>query len=140
MWKPDVCLHHFPCDDGFAAAWVVNRKWPDVVLKGTNYGLRFPEVDIDGKNLLIADFSYKPDVLAGLAARAKSIVILDHHKTAEADLKDVNRIVGLSCEGIQRSFDRIAGAGMNVLAEFDMARSGGRLAWALCFAGAKRPL
>lgn len=139
MWKPDVCLHHFPCDDGFAAAWVVNRKWPDVVLKGTNYGLPFPEVDIDGKNLLIADFSYKPDVLAGLAARAKSIVILDHHKTAEADLKDVNRLVGGSCENVQRCFDRVAGPGMNVLAEFDMGRSGASLAWAFCFPGEKKP-
>src|SRR6266853_158033 len=86
MWKPDACIHHFPCDDGFAAAWVARRKWPDVAIKGTNYGSPFPEVDITGKNVLIADFSYKPDVLQTLVARASSIVILDHHKTAEADL------------------------------------------------------
>jgi uncharacterized protein len=139
MWRPDICLHHFPCDDGFAAAWVVNRKWPEVVLKGTNYGQPFPEIDIDGKNLLIADFSYKPDELAGLSARAKSIVILDHHKTAEADLKDVKRVVGASCENVQDIFDRMAGPGMNVLAEFDMARSGASLAWQFCFPGENMP-
>ena len=139
MWKADLCLHHFPCDDGFAAAWVVNRKWTDVVLKGTNYGLPFPEVDIDGKNLLIADFSYKPDELAKLSARAKSIVILDHHKTADADLKDVRRIVGANCENIEAAFDGMAGPVRNVLAEFDMTRSGASLAWQFCFPGKKMP-
>jgi oligoribonuclease NrnB/cAMP/cGMP phosphodiesterase (DHH superfamily) len=139
MWKADVCLYHFPCDDGFAAAWVVNRKWPDVVLKGTNYGQPFPEVEIDGKNILIADFSYKPDELAGLSARAKSIVILDHHKTADADLRDVRRMVGASCENVEPAFQGVTGPGTNVLAEFDMARSGASLAWQFCFPGEKMP-
>lgn len=138
-WKPDVCLYHFPCDDGFAAAWVVNRKWPDVLLEGTNYGLPFPDIDISGKNLLIADFSYKPDVLSGLAARAKSIVILDHHKTAEADLADVNRVVGGNCDSVQRCFDRVDGPGANVVAEFDMERSGASLTWSFCFPDAPSP-
>ena len=139
MWKADICLHHFPCDDGFAAAWVVNRKWPDVVLKGTNYGQPFPEVDIDGKNLLIADFSYKPDELARLSARAKSIVILDHHKTADTDLRDVKRMVGANCENVEAAFAGRPGPGTNVLAEFDMARSGASLAWQFCFPGEKMP-
>jgi oligoribonuclease NrnB/cAMP/cGMP phosphodiesterase (DHH superfamily) len=139
MWKADICLHHFPCDDGFAAAWVVNRKWPGVVLKGTNYGQPFPEVDIDGKNLLIADFSYKPDELAKLSARAKSVVILDHHKTADTDLRDVKRMVGVNCENVEAAFAGMPGPGTNVLAEFDMARSGASLAWQFCFPGEKMP-
>lgn len=139
-WKPDICLYHFPCDDGFAAAWVVRRKFPAVALRPTNYGQPFPDVDIDGKNLLIVDFSYKPDALAGLAARAKSIVILDHHKTAEADLKDVNRAAGGHIDNVQRLFDRMDGYGMNVLAEFDMTRSGAALAWNFCFPGELPPL
>jgi uncharacterized protein len=139
MWKPDICLYHFPCDDGFAASWVVNRKWPDVVLKGTNYGLPFPEVDIDGRNILIADFSYKPDELARLSARAKSIVILDHHKTADADLGDVRRLAGANCENVEAAFDGMPEPGTNVLAEFDMARSGASLAWQFCFPGEKMP-
>src|SRR5690348_11122204 len=86
-WKPDICIHHFPCDDGFASAWVARRRWPELEFIGTNYGLALPDVDLAGKNLLIADFSYKPDALIGLIAKANSIVILDHHKTAEADLE-----------------------------------------------------
>jgi oligoribonuclease NrnB/cAMP/cGMP phosphodiesterase (DHH superfamily) len=139
MWTPDVCLYHFPCDDGFAAAWAVRRKFPDVVLQPTNYGQRFPDIEIDGRNVLIVDFSYKPDVLAGLAARAKSIVILDHHKTAEADLKDVNRVVGFNVDNAERLFGRMDGPGMNVLAEFDMERSGASLAWSFCFPFVPKP-
>ena len=53
-WKADVCIYHFPCDDGFASAWVARRKWPDIVLAPTNYGLKLPEVEIDGKNFTLA--------------------------------------------------------------------------------------
>ena len=140
MWKPDVCLYHFPCDDGFAAAWAVRKAWSTVELKGTNYGQPFPDVDITGKNVLIADFSYKPDVLAGLASKAKSIVILDHHKTAEVDLKDINRIFGAHWDNVQRCFDRVDGPGMNVIAEFDMNKSGAMLAWRFCFPSEPPPV
>jgi oligoribonuclease NrnB/cAMP/cGMP phosphodiesterase (DHH superfamily) len=139
MWKPDVCLHHFPCDDGFAAAWIVHRKWPEVTLAGVNYGLPFPDIDIDGKNILIADFSYRPDVLVELAARAKSIVILDHHKTAAADLKGVRQVVGGNYENIERSFGQVPASGTNLLAEFNMALSGASLAWQFCYPGEKMP-
>lgn len=138
-WQPDICLYHFPCDDGFGAAWAVARKWPQVHLVPTNYGRPFPDIDIAGKNLLIADFSYKPDVLAGLAEKANQIVILDHHKTAEADLEGTPRVVGGSCENVERLFAKMSGPGMNVLAEFDMKRSGAMLAWLFAFPGDKPP-
>lgn len=82
-WKPDICLHHFPCDDGFASAWIVKRKWPACECIGVNYGQPFPEIDIRDKRILVADFSYSPKVLGCLMVKgADSIVILDHHKTA----------------------------------------------------------
>lgn len=137
-WKPDICIHHFPCDDGFASAWVARRKWPGIECIGTNYGLPFPPVDITGKNLLIADFSYKAAELEDLAAKAKSIVILDHHKTAETDLAafkvdmcgsakfcaaDVGGMLGDLVE-----LDRPP-----IAARFDMQRSGASLGWEFCF-------
>jgi len=140
-WKPDICLYHFPCDDGFAAAWVVRRRWLDVTLCGTNYGQPFPLDlnEIDGKNILIADFSYKPDTLSELATRAKSIVILDHHKSAYEDLFDVDQMHNGNFERAQRLFDRMSGPMGNVLAEFDMERSGASLAWSFCFPGRAAP-
>jgi oligoribonuclease NrnB/cAMP/cGMP phosphodiesterase (DHH superfamily) len=145
MWKPDVCIYHFPCDDGFAAAWIARRKWPDVAIKGTNYGLPFPEVDIAGKNLLIADFSYKPDVLRTLAARASSIVILDHHKTAEADLAEFKvevsggaKFVAADVGGTFRDLAELNHPA--IAAHFDMQRSGASLTWEFCFADEPPPL
>lgn len=134
MWKPDICVHHFPCDDGFAAAWIAKKKWPEIECFGTNYGQPFPDVDITGKNVLIADFSFKPDVLAELADKARSIVILDHHKTAEADLKDLHAIVRATHDNVGRCFARMSGTWRErVLAEFDMKRSGAMMTWDFCF-------
>lgn len=146
-WAPDVCVYHFPCDDGFGAAWAVRRKWPGVILAPSNYGLPFPEKDIDGRdfvysdrmNLLIADFSYKPDVLADLARRFKSIVILDHHKGAAEDLAGVPGMEGGDHRGVSALLDRDFGAS-NVVAEFDMQQSGAMLAWRFCFPGEPVPL
>ena len=147
MWRPDVCIYHFPCDDGFAAAWIVRRKWPDVVMAPTNYGQMFPDVNYRGKNILIADFSYKPDAISELMMSygARSIVMLDHHKTAQADLKEFTVEMGGDAkftagdmEGLFRDFaelDRPA-----VAARFDMDRSGASLAWEFCFPDQPMPV
>lgn len=138
MWKADVCVYHMPCDDGFASAWIARKKWPDIKLAPTNYGLPFPEKDIDGqslgvedKNVLIADFSYKPEVLAEIGRRAASVRVLDHHKTAEADLRDY---VGGSLSAL-RNFN-----GGGVQAYFDMNHSGAALTWQFCFPDEPMPL
>lgn len=138
-WTPDICLYHFPCDDGFASAWVARRKWPDVAMAPTNYGLALPEIDVAGKNILIADFSYKPDVLADFVRRgAKSIVMLDHHKTAEADLKDFKvemcggaKFCASDMEGMFRDMAELDRP--PIVARFDMQRSGASLTWEFCF-------
>ncbi len=141
-WVPDVCIYHFPCDDGFASAWVARRKWPDIVIAGTNYGLPFPDVDITGKNVLIADFSYKADVLRELGAKAKSIVVLDHHKTAQADLKEfIGAAVGgrlFTPKDLAR--DPSFPEKQNIIAYFDMDRSGAMLTWNFCFPGMPAPV
>lgn len=124
MWKPDICVYHFPCDDGFASAWIAKKKWPAIILAPTNYGLPFPDVDIDGKNVLIADFSYKRAELAALGERAHSIMVLDHHKTAEAELADFNRLAYFAPEAAQVT---------GVVVHFDMERSGAALTWRFCF-------
>src|SRR5262245_66264900 len=126
MWKPDICIHHFPCPDGFAAAWIMQRKWPDVVAVGTTYGEPVPNVEMSGKNLLIADFSYNPQILSQLAGRASAIVVLDHHKTADADLRDVKGIVGGTCENDQQSLEVAA---MTMLGEVDMQRPDASPGW-----------
>jgi uncharacterized protein len=145
MWTPDICIHHFPCDDGFASAWVARRKWPDVITKGMNYGVGIPDIDVTGKRLLIADFSFKPDVLRELAAVADSIVILDHHKTAQADLADFAvtlcggaHFVASDMDGVFRDLDEIGRS--KIVAYFDMERSGASMMWDFCFLGDPMPV
>ena len=158
MWTPDICIYHDPCDDGFGSAWAVWRKWGEAVdFRPTNYGLPVPDEAIDGKHVLISDFSFKPDVLEALAARAASIVILDHHKTAESDLIAYRVASAVTAAGLapvdewiaayrfedshpaRRSDFGMLHVAPNVLAMFDMNRSGAMLTWRFCFPGEKPP-
>lgn len=111
--KPDICIYHSPCADGFTAAWAVALRWPDVTLVPGSYDAKTLP-DVAGKHVLLVDFSYKQDVLRRMAAEAASITILDHHKSAMEDL------MPLLDEGV-------------VQGEFDMARSGAKMAWDYCF-------
>lgn len=131
-WTPDICIHHFPCDDGFASAWVARKRWPNIQCIGTNYGQPFPDVDVRLRDILIADFSYKPDALREIIERgARSIVVLDHHKTAQADLADF-------VDGSDLTADRVDER-PTIVARFDMERSGASLTWDFCFPGQPRP-
>lgn len=136
-WTPDVCLYHFPCDDGFAAAWVVRKRWPDVALFPVNYGLPLPDFDFANKNVLIVDFSLKAPALHELAGKARTVVILDHHKTAEADLQGFRKVRGHDHRTIARLFIGMGpeSAPGNVATIFDMERSGAALTWRFCFDG-----
>lgn len=143
-WKPDVCVYHFPCDDGFASAWIARKRWPDLIMAPANYGQAFPSVDFRGKNVLIADFSYKPDAISELMMSygVRSIVMLDHHKTAKEDLKDfaVMRYTEFGADDIEGIFRDFAEHGRPpVAACFDMERSGASLTWRFCFPNSAMP-
>lgn len=145
-WTPDICVYHFPCDDGFASAWVARKRWPNIVMAPTNYGQPFPDIDFRGKNVLIADFSYKPDAVSELmmSLGARSIVMLDHHKTAQADLKEFQvELCGnaqFAASDIDGMFGDMAELGRPaVVAHFDMERSGASLTWEFCFPGEPMP-
>lgn len=49
-----------------------------------------PPDGLDDKEIWIADFSYSRDILLNLKDRNKSITVIDHHKTAEANLKGLD--------------------------------------------------
>ena len=140
-WKPDICIYHFPCDDGFGAAWAVRHKWGnDIDYRPSNYGQPIPDAEIDGKHILIADFSFKPDVLKSMGERAASVVILDHHKSAAEDLADFPvSMVGARFDAVERTLARLSGPDTNIIVSFDMKRSGAMMAWQFCFPDEKPP-
>jgi oligoribonuclease NrnB/cAMP/cGMP phosphodiesterase (DHH superfamily) len=110
--KP-LIIYHANCTDGLTAAWVILRAIGDADTHAANYGTEPP--DVTGRGVIIVDFSYKRPVMLDLCRKAAWVKVLDHHKTAEADLD------GLVYE---LQADKCA---VEIL--FDMTRSGARLAW-----------
>lgn len=102
--KPLV-IYHRACRDGFCAAWVFADALgvDNVDFHAANYGEEPPPVA--GRDVYVVDFSWPRDVMDRMYGEATFLLVLDHHKTAEAAL---------------------AGAPYAV---FDMDRSGAGMAW-----------
>lgn len=117
-----LCIYHHNCADGFGAAWAVwkahKKAGEEIDFFPGIYGQ--PPADCSGRNVILVDFSYKRDVMERIIASAKSVTILDHHKTAQAE--------------IQPLLDAGKAAGV-----FDMEKSGAILAWNWFFAGEEPP-
>lgn len=138
-YEPDIVIYHDHCADGFGAAWACWARWGDACqYVPANYGAAPPEVA--GKHVLIVDFSYKRDVLREMGRAALSVIVLDHHKTAQADLADwaIDDVAGDFWAGddpmksVRFNDDRV---GQPIAAQFDMNKSGARLAWEFCHDG-----
>jgi uncharacterized protein len=134
MWKPDICIYHGNCDDGFGAAWAIRQRWGDLDIAYVPgfYGKDLP--DVTGKHVLFVDFSAKLPQIEAMAKVAKSIFIIDHHKTAEEDLTPFNielgGIASICPEDLDGAFADCAEVGrLPVLAWFDMDQSGAVMAW-----------
>ena len=111
--KP-LILFHGKCTDGFTAAWAAWRGFNrEADIQACNYGDPLPEVA--GRDVYILDFSFPRPVLEEMYTKSKSLLVLDHHKTAEEALR------GLP------------------YCKFDMTRSGARMAWDHFFPNQKVP-
>lgn len=82
---PDIVLYHAECLDGFGAAWAIWKKFPSTTFTPVKHGLP-PPSGLSGKKIVIVDFSYPRPVLEALAKDAASLLVLDHHVTAEKAL------------------------------------------------------
>lgn len=136
--KP-LCIYHSNCADGFGAAWVVRKYFgaDGVDFHPGTYGQEPP--DVTGRDVIIVDFSYKRPVIDAMSAKARTILILDHHKTAKEDLDAFSWASGVySPEGMM-IYQQGIGAPVAVHAVFDMERSGAGLTWDFFFAGRSRP-
>jgi hypothetical protein len=106
-----ICIYHSGCPDGFTAAWIVHHVHSAVggiELWPAQYGDDPP--DVAGRDVTIVDFSYKRPIMEHIRDTAKTLRVLDHHKTAAEDLHG------------------LAGPEGSVVI-FDMNRSGAMLAW-----------
>lgn len=135
-YTPDMVIYHSDCADGFGAAWACWMRWRDnCQYVPAGYGQAPP--DVSGKHVLIVDFSYKRDILREMGGQAKSIIILDHHKTSQADLADwaIDDVSGEFWAGddpMKYVLVNDEYVGQPIAALFDMECSGARMAWDFC--------
>lgn len=103
------------------AAWVVHHainQEKDIEFIAASYQQDLP--DVTNAHVIIVDFSFKKDDMKQLAQKAKSITVIDHHKTAEKELSQLLE------DGV---IDGI----------FDMTKSGAMLTWEWFFGNVEPP-
>lgn len=110
-----IVVYHDDCPDGLTAFWVCLQVWPDAEAYPARYDVDPDYERLAGRNVLIVDFSWKRAAMMNIIDSAASILVLDHHKSAESELA-----------GLRGCF-------------FDMNRSGCRLAWDFLFSGQRPP-
>ena len=111
--QPLVIYHGRRCPDGFAAAlaaWLFYEGRAEFL--GLDHGdIKSPDdlPALERRAVYILDFSFSPEIMRGIEARAAKLVLLDHHKSA------AEKLSGFACRcGV---------------VHFDMHKSGARLAW-----------
>jgi hypothetical protein len=126
-----LCVFHGNCQDGFGAAWAVRHfLGEDVEFFPGVY--QEPPPDVTGKNVLMVDFSYKRPVLMEMYKTSRTIIVLDHHKSAQEDLADFPAPPSLA--DLSEPCPLFDGP----MALFDMERSGAGLTWDY-LSGGKQP-
>jgi oligoribonuclease NrnB/cAMP/cGMP phosphodiesterase (DHH superfamily) len=85
--KDTVIVYHGGCPDGFGAAYAAFKKFGDTAtyLPWKDHGV-MPE-GLVGKEIYIVDFSFFAPLLRELNDTNKSVVVIDHHVSAEADVR-----------------------------------------------------
>jgi len=86
----------------------------DVVFEACSYNFPHPPFN-DGDNLYILDFSFPRDKMLDIKEKAGSVIVLDHHKTAQE-----------ACEGLD-------------FCVFDMEKSGAGLTWGYFYPNKSMP-
>ena len=129
-------IYHGSCFDGFTAAWAVWRRFgEECEYVAANYGDAPP--DVTGRDVIIVDFSYKRAALLEMANSARTVFLLDHHKTAAEDLSGFLGPVGYNPDVLAHQFEEQGIPPISVL--FDMDRSGAGMAWDFFHPGKPRP-
>jgi len=86
-FKDIVIIYHADCRDGFGAAYAAWKKFGEnaTYLPWKEHG-ELPE-GLSDKEIYIVDFSFREPLLGQLMATNQSVVVIDHHVSAEAEVK-----------------------------------------------------
>jgi len=100
--KKTIILYHAKCLDGFTAAWAAWKKLKD---KATYIPVKHgapPSKELTNKTIYMVDFAFKKKIMQSLIANNTSVTVLDHHITAEENLKSLRNPTS---ERFQLTFD-----------------------------------
>lgn len=115
-----IVIYHDNCMDGFASAWafhtLVENSYPGgVQYLPYKYGMDpIASMNFLEEDVFILDFSFPRDALEYICNTANHVTLLDHHKTAAADLAETSDWTRKPA---------------NLTIVFDMARSGAGITW-----------
>lgn len=99
--KQKVVFYHDDCVDGMTSAWVAWRHLKDEAWYIPVQHSPDPHVpwNVLDKDVYIVDFCFPVDVMRTIAVQARSLVVLDHHKTAQEamrqfawEMKDIDHV------------------------------------------------
>lgn len=108
-----LVIYHANCWDGFCAAWVARMALGEIEAVPAYYGV--PPPSVADREVYVLDFSYPFDVMADMASASSAFTVLDHHKTSERALADLEAMF---------ITHNMAGR-----ARYSADQSGGRMAW-----------
>jgi len=109
--KDKVCIYHADCLDGFTSAWIVKQQFPDISFVEGKHHKELSIEQFKDKHVIFVDFSTNAYTLCDIAEIAKSVLIIDHHASAEKELGMISKSLS------------------NVEVVFDMTKSGAMLTW-----------
>jgi oligoribonuclease NrnB/cAMP/cGMP phosphodiesterase (DHH superfamily) len=115
-------VYHEGCADGWCAAYVALRRYPEAQLIASGYDRAPPFDECRDRDVLVVDLSYPPDVLLELAKVCRSLRVYDHHRSFAEDLARAGGRVYL---------DELSEHGGTVV--FHEARSGASITFAELF-------
>lgn len=81
--KDIVIIYHAQCRDGFGAAYAAWKKFGDEASYVPRKNQTPVPENLSNKELYIVDYSYDKPTLEALRADNKSVVVIDHHRSAE---------------------------------------------------------
>ncbi len=119
-------LYHGQCPDGFGSAWSAYKFLginPEIEYIPITHGSKLPEIE-DGSYIYMLDFASKADVLKKLGEKNR-VVVLDHHKTAKADLAEFPKLLSEHTVKNEKYEEMPYG----VFVRFNMDKSGAMLSW-----------
>jgi|TARA_R110002020_G_scaffold37124_20_gene112098 oligoribonuclease NrnB/cAMP/cGMP phosphodiesterase (DHH superfamily) len=107
-------IYHADCTDGFGAAY---SAWKQLGNRAEYHACKHGTTppNVKGKNVVILDFSFDNETTKKMIEDSKSLLVIDHHKSAMVELHDITNT------------------------HFDMNKSGAVLAWEFFHPGKEPP-